>query len=310
MVVETTRGQSEFVGVSSAEREQLHLLYRRSNVCGLKRLSAHLVLIVIAAVGVHQTESIQLYIPAAFVLGVVGTFLFAPLHESIHRTAFRSRWLNDTVARVAGFLLLLPPRYFRSFHLSHHRHTQASERDPELVGKNVSTFSRYLIHVSGVLFWRDGILILIRHALGQVTAPFIGRTTSQSIINEARCYLCIYVLLAILSATFQTSVLVTFWLVPAILGQPILRLYLLAEHTLCPLIPDMLRNSRTTLTLLPVRFIAWNMPYHAEHHALMAIPFHALPRAHALFRDRIDHLTPGYSTFHGQVLAAIRRGNL
>ena len=60
MVVETARGQSEFVGVSSAEREQLHLLYRRSNVCGLKRLSAHLVLIVIAAVGVHQTESIQL----------------------------------------------------------------------------------------------------------------------------------------------------------------------------------------------------------------------------------------------------------
>ena len=114
MVVETTRDQSEFVGVSSVEREQLRLLYRRSNVCGLKRLSAHLVLIVIAAVGVHQTESIQLYIPAAFVLGVVGTFLFAPLHESIHRTAFRSRWLNDTVARVAGFLLLLPPRYFRS----------------------------------------------------------------------------------------------------------------------------------------------------------------------------------------------------
>ena len=57
-MVETTRGQSEFVGVSSAEREQLHLLYRRSNVCGLKRLSAHLVLIAIAAVGVHQTESI------------------------------------------------------------------------------------------------------------------------------------------------------------------------------------------------------------------------------------------------------------
>ena len=106
---------------------------------------------------------------------------------------------------------------------------------------------------------------------GRSRHPSLGRTISQSIINEARCYLCIYVLLAVLSAMFQTSVLVTFWLVPAILGQPILRLYLLAEHTLCPLIPDMLRNSRTTLTLLPVRFIAWNMPYHAEHHALMAI---------------------------------------
>jgi len=187
MEVETTRIQSEFVGVSSVEREQLRLLYQRSNLCGLKRLSAHLVLVVTAAVGVHQTESIQLYVPAAFVLGVVGIFLFAPLHECIHRTAFRSRWLNDAVARVAGFLLLLPPRYFRSFHLSHHRHTQVSERDPELTGKDVSTLGRYLIYISGMLYWRDGILILIRHALGQVTAPYIGRAVSQSIINEARC---------------------------------------------------------------------------------------------------------------------------
>ena len=243
-------------------------------------------------------------------LGVVGIFLFAPLHECIHRTAFRSRWLNDAVARVAGFLLLLPPRYFRSFHLSHHRYTQVSARDPELAGKDVSTLGRYRIYVSGMLYWRDGILILIRHALGQVTAPYIGRAVSQSIINEARCYLFIYVVLAVLSAIFQTTMLVTFWLVPAVLGQPVLRLYLLAEHTLCPLIPDMLRNSRTTLTLLPVRFIAWNMPYHAEHHALMAIPFHALPRAHMLFRDRIDHLTPGYSKFHGQLLAAIGHENV
>ena len=306
MVAETTRSQSEFVGVSSLEREQLRLLYRRSNVCGLKRLGAHLVLVAIAAVVVHQTESIQWYIPAAFVLGVIGIFLFAPLHECIHRTAFRSRWLNDAVARVAGFLLLLPPRYFRSFHLSHHRHTQVSGRDPELAGKDVSTFSRYLIYVSGMLYWRDGILILIRHALGQVTAPYIGRTASRPIINEARCYLCIYVILAALSAIFQTNVLVTLWVVPAVLGQPVLRLYLLAEHTLCPLVPNMLRNSRTTLTLLPVRFIAWNMPYHAEHHALMAIPFHALPRVHMLYRDRIDYLTTGYSKFHGQLLAALR----
>ena len=310
MVVETTRSQSEFVGVSSVEREQLRLLYRRSNVGGLKRLSAHLVLVAIAAVGVHQTESIQLYVPAAFMLGVVGTFLFAPLHECIHRTAFRSRWLNDTVARVAGFLLLLPPRYFRSFHLSHHRHTQVSTRDPELAGKDVSTLGRYLIYISRMLYWRDGISILIRHALGQVTAPFIGRAVSQSIINEARCYLFIYVVLAVLSAIFQTTMLVTFWLVPAVLGQPALRLYLLAEHTLCPLIPDMLRNRRTTLTMSPGRFIAWNMSYHAEHHALMAIPFHALPKAHMLFRDRIDHLTPGYSKFHGQLLAAIRHENV
>ena len=36
------------------------------------------------------------------------------------------------------------------------------------------------------------------------------------------------------------------------------------------------------------------MPYHAEHHAYPAIPFHALPRLHARVRDRIENLEPGY----------------
>ena len=70
-------------------------------------------------------------------------------------------------------------------------------------------------------------------------------------------------------------------MVPVVLGQPMLRLYLLAEHTGCPMVPEMLENSRTVHTNAVVRFLAWNMPYHAEHHAYAAIPFHALPRTHA-----------------------------
>ena len=89
MVVETTRSQSEFVGVSSVEREQLRLLYRRSNLCGLKRLSAHLVLVATAAVGVYQTESIQLYIPAAFCWALLESF-------------FSRRYTNAFIARLFG----------------------------------------------------------------------------------------------------------------------------------------------------------------------------------------------------------------
>ena len=43
-----------------------------------------------------------------------------------------------------------------------------------------------------------------------------------------------------------------------------------------------------------MRLFAWNMPYHAEHHAYPAIPFHALPRLHARVRGEIENLEPGY----------------
>ena len=100
--------------------------------------------------------------------------------------------------------------------------------------------------------------------------------------------------------------LILYWWIPLLLGQPLLRLYLLAEHTLCPFTTDMFRNTRTTLTGQLVRFISWNMPYHAEHHASMAIPFHALPAAHQLLQSRVKTQTPGYIAFHRQLLETLR----
>jgi fatty acid desaturase len=65
-------------------------------------------------------------------------------------------------------------------------------------------------------------------------------------------------------------------------------------------------NNRTTITSLAVRFLTWDMLYHAEHHACMALPFHALPKAHALFQDRIHTLTRGYLAFNRQLVRNIR----
>ena len=78
-----------------------------------------------------------------------------------------------------------------------------------------------------------------------------------------------------------------YWVMPMLLGQPFLRLYLLAEHGGCPKVRDMLANTRTTKTTALVRFLAWNMPYHTEHHVYPAVPFHRLPEAHDLLKDKL-----------------------
>ena len=40
--------------------------------------------------------------------------------------------------------------------------------------------------------------------------------------------------------------------------------------------------------------IAWQMPYHAEHHLFPNVPFHALPAVHALVADRVVVEPRGY----------------
>ena len=88
------------------------------------------------------------------------------------------------------------------------------------------------------------------------------------------------------------------WLVPILLGQPFLRLYLLAEHGRCPPVADMFENTRTTYTGAVVRFLAWNMPYHAEHHTYPAVPFWKLPHLNSLIREHLKSTSPGYVAFH------------
>ena len=94
---------------------------------------------------------------------------------------------------------------------------------------------------------------------------------------------------------------------PLALGQPLLRFVLLAEHSGCEFSADATRNTRTTLTNPLVRWLMWNMPFHAEHHLYPSLPFHALPRAHQWIGPRIDHCDQGYLAVHRQLLQNLRK---
>jgi fatty acid desaturase len=97
-----------------------------------------------------------------------------------------------------------------------------------------------------------------------------------------------------LSLSFAQPWFVLYWVLPLAVGQPILRFILLAEHTGCSFDNNPLANTRTTLTLAPLRFLMWNMPFHGEHHLYASIPFHALPAAHAKLSTHLAHVDPGY----------------
>ncbi|SVD23351.1 uncharacterized protein METZ01_LOCUS376205, partial [marine metagenome] len=235
-------------------------------------------------------------VPALAVYGTLLIFLFAPLHESIHRTAFRARWLNDSVALLAGAVLLLPPRYFREFHFAHHRHTQDAALDPELAAAKPSSIGAYLSLISGLPYWRERFVTTIRHAFGRVEETFITPRKRRAVAREARLYLLFYAVAIAASVAAGSCAIAFYWLAPVLLGQPALRLFLLAEHGSCPRVVEMLKNSRTTRSNAFVRWFAWDMPFHAEHHAYPGLPFHALPAAHS-------HLAAAIETQAGSYLA-------
>lgn len=293
-------------GSAELDRSALKALSQRSDARGVGQFLLHLAALGLGWLAVYQAQGTPWLLPAVLATALVLTFLFAPLHETVHRTAFRSRALNDLVAIFCGFLLLLPASYFRAFHLEHHRWTQDPARDPELARPKPASLGSYLLHLSGLPYWRERIETLLRHARGQVTESFIASGARAMIALEARLHLAGYLAVALYALLVDWRLPLLYWILPVLLGQPLLRAYLLAEHWGCPLTPDMLKNSRTTHSNALVRALAWNMPYHAEHHAYPALPFHALPKAHAQLTPMIAVQAPGYLAVHREAVARIR----
>lgn len=268
-------------------------LTAKSDQAGLWHLAGHLgAILVTGALIALRVPFWGLLLP---VQGVLIVFLFTLEHEATHKTPFASERLNEWVGRACGFLLLLPFEWFRYFHLAHHRWTNIEGRDPELEGGKPETLRAWVWHVSGLPYWISEIRLLGALVTGRAKGDYLPASALPRIGTEARLMVAGYAL--VLASLLVTPLLMWVWLIPVLLGQPVLRLYLLAEHGDCPRVANMFENTRTTFTTALVRFLAWNMPYHVEHHTYPAVPFHHLPALHRLMRNELRVTAEGYAAF-------------
>jgi fatty acid desaturase len=275
-------------------REDLHALMVRSDGPALLRTVWHFGVLAVTGTLLWKLRATLWVLPLVVAHGYVLAFAFCALHETAHRTAFRRRGLNALIGTLAGLLTVWPYRNYRVYHWEHHRHTQDPELDPELYFAKPSTLPVYLFVLTGIPNLHRRLGDILRLARGRADRPWMALPERRALIIEARIYLTVYVAVAATSVLAGSPMVLVVWLAPLLVGQAFLRPYLLAEHTACAFTRDCLDNTRTTLTLSLVRLFAWNMPYHAEHHAYPAVPFHALPRLHERVRSRIANLDPGY----------------
>ena len=242
---------------------------------------------------------------AAIAYGFTLVTMFAAMHECVHRTAFKSTYFNDGVGWFAGLLSFYNSTFYRHYHGWHHRFTQLPGKDPELDDGKPTDLPSYLVELSGVTWWIGKLRTHLRLAAGETAVyPYLNEGNRRAVVRSVRAQLGLYALaLAVAAPLF-----VLFWLLPVALAQPLLRAILLAEHTGCSEDGDPLTNTRTTHTVLPIRFLMWNMPFHAEHHRYPALPFFALASAHASMEPRLTHVArSGYLGVHTEFLRTLSK---
>ena len=228
---------------------------------------------------------------------------FAPLHECCHRTAFRSRRLNDAVAWCAGLLCFYNSTFYRPYHQWHHRYAHQIGLDPELDDGFPTNRISYLLEISGWNWWMGKIRGFYQLLFGDLSGlAYLNPEVIPHIRHSVRWQFTIYVSVVLLSVLNGSGFLFWNWLLPLAVGQPFLRLVMLAEHSGCSFDADGTTNTRTTLTNPVVAWQMWNMPFHAEHHLYASLPFHSLPAAHRWIGPELKHLDPGYLFVHRKLL--------
>jgi fatty acid desaturase len=169
-------------------RDELKSFMLRSNWPALQRLVIWIALLSATTYLIALTWTSWLVWPAMFIQGVILVHHFSLQHECVHYTVFKTRWLNNLVGNICGFIIMLPNRHFRYEHCDHHTYTQLHGEDPELVPMPES-WASYAMYLSAIPYWKTKITELYRHILGRLSDEelrFIPKSDRRAVIWEAR----------------------------------------------------------------------------------------------------------------------------
>jgi fatty acid desaturase len=249
---------------------------------------------------------------ALFVIAARQLGMAIVMHEAAHRTLFKNRKLNDWVGQwLAAYPVWADVIPYRRYHLTHHAKTGTPE-DPDLglaapFPITRSSFKRKVWRdLSGQTGWKQAKLVFKRD-MGWLQKPnqrSFGMNAGEQpdvgwhkLMPVAAANLVLFLILALAGYPALYLLWVAAWLTTYRL---VTRIRSIAEHGMVPDNLDPLRNTRTTianwwerLLLAPNR-----VNFHLEHHLLMTVPHHNLPRFHQMLRARgvIDNspVTLGY----------------
>lgn len=262
---------------------ELRALSERSDLRGALQMVSHLGAIAIVAALHAQVMGSWWVLLTGFALGVLLNFLYAAQHELSHATVFRTRKLNEVLGRIIGFIQIFPRDFDQIMHFAHHQYTQDWERDGELV-REPYTLTTYLLWLSGITYWRNRIVGVIRRARGIIIEPYVRVEEEARVIRESRMHLAGYAFIALVSVTTGSWAALAFWLIPMVLTKPVHQLQNTIEHLGLSHEDDILENTRSTRANALQRWLCWQMPYHTAHHTFPAVPFWKLSD----LNDRIE----------------------
>jgi len=284
-------------------------LMQRSDRPGLTWLAQWMIMLMVTGYLLYRSESSLWFVPMLIIYGgIIALPAYALSHECAHGTAFRRRWINETLFWISSIIYYEEPYYRRYAHASHHTYTWNNGLDAQMPFATPMTFKGWLLETTGIGYFIWITRIMIANAWGDFSDQVKSFTPESELPKlkwGARGMLLIYALI-VMAILIGADYLFWYLVLPRILGNPILYLFTLIQHV--DMEEDQLdlrRSTRSFETNDFNRFLYMNMNYHVEHHMYPTVPFHALPALNRAVKDQLPEPDPGFFLTNYRVLKAI-----
>lgn len=240
---------------------------------------------------------------ALVILGGRQLGLAVLMHETAHRSLFRTRWLNEVLGRwLFGAPIWTDMQRYRRHHLGHHAFT-GTERDPDLVlvtpfPTTRASLARKLLRDVLGLTGLKRIFGLVLMDFGVVSYSASGDVKRQHkplmehLAEGARNLTPVMVsngVLWLLLWSLGHGWLYLLWVGAYLTTFSLfMRIRSLAEHACTAETADVFRNTRTTQVgwLARLTVAPHDVGYHLEHHLLMTVPHYKLAQMRRTLRER------------------------
>jgi fatty acid desaturase len=282
---------------SPVKREVLDALNQRSDWKGLQQTLGHLGLLLLTGAASWYAAGQQawlLLIVFLFLHGTFYAFLLNGFHELVHKTVFRTKFLNTFFLYVFSFIGSLNPFLFWASHQEHHKYTLHAPDDLEVVLPVKLTLKDFLkysfVNPWGMIEAWKGIIRLSR---GQLKGQWEHALFPESNVEgRRRLFGWARILLAGHALIVLAAILTGWWMLPVLItlapyyGGWLLFLCNNTQHIgLQDDVPDYRLCCRTISLPAFVSFVYWRMNYHTEHHMYAAVPCYNLKTLHEAIAD-------------------------
>ena len=294
------------------DRKTLKILCKRSDRPGLIFITQWIAALLASGFLVYLCLGSYWVWPAMLIYGtVIALPAYSMSHESAHGTAFRTRWINETMFWITSLIYMEEPLHRRYTHTNHHTYTWHVDKDSQMPFDTPVTLRIWLLEISGWALMQFHVLTLYRLASGKYTDIMrwvIPQDEFPRIRRNVWLFIAIYSTIAIAIA-FGVSELLWFLVIPVLLGNITVVAFGLIQHVeMAENSPSILESTRSFRSSALMPFLYLNMNYHVEHHLYPQVPFYSLPGLNKAIADQLPEPDPGFWRTSIEALSiAIRR---